>query len=153
MHNTLQEQFCYLLRVRFYECDAQNVVFNARYGDYVDTAATEFFRVMFGNYKNLIEQGIDSQVVKLSTQWRSSAQFDDVVAITVKTTHMGNTSFTLSAEFYDYATGREIAVSDITYVLIDTKLMQKMPIPEDMREKLLAGAPGVLTNHAGAETN
>ena len=31
-----------LLRVRYSECDAQEVVFNARYADYADLAATEF---------------------------------------------------------------------------------------------------------------
>jgi len=36
--------FRLLLRVRYGECDAQQVVFNARYGDYVDVAATEFYR-------------------------------------------------------------------------------------------------------------
>ena len=40
--------FRLLLRVRYGECDAQQVVFNARYGDYVDVAATEFYRAVFG---------------------------------------------------------------------------------------------------------
>ena len=30
--------FRYYMRVRFQECDAQHVVFNARYGDYIDIA-------------------------------------------------------------------------------------------------------------------
>ena len=36
--------FRYYLRVRYQECDAQHVVFNARYGDYVDLACFEFLR-------------------------------------------------------------------------------------------------------------
>ncbi len=32
--NTLSENFTLLLRVRYGECDAQQVVFNARYADY-----------------------------------------------------------------------------------------------------------------------
>lgn len=32
--------FRYYLRVRYGECDAQKVVFNARYGDYVDLASS-----------------------------------------------------------------------------------------------------------------
>ena len=33
--------FRYYLRVRYGECDAQKVVFNARYADYIDLATTE----------------------------------------------------------------------------------------------------------------
>ena len=34
---------CYL-RVRYVECDAQKVVFNSRYSEYVDVGMTEFLR-------------------------------------------------------------------------------------------------------------
>jgi acyl-CoA thioester hydrolase len=36
--------FRYYLRVRYSECDAQKIVFNARYGEYVDLAVSEFMR-------------------------------------------------------------------------------------------------------------
>jgi acyl-CoA thioester hydrolase len=36
--------FRYYLRVRYSECDSQKVVFNARYGEYVDLAVTEYVR-------------------------------------------------------------------------------------------------------------
>ena len=69
--------FRLLLRVRYGECDAQQVVFNARYGDYVDVAATEFYRAVFGSYQALLEQGLDSQVVRMVTDWSAPARFDD----------------------------------------------------------------------------
>jgi acyl-CoA thioester hydrolase len=34
--------FRYYVRVRYQDCDSQHVVFNARYGDYLDLAITEF---------------------------------------------------------------------------------------------------------------
>lgn len=37
-------KFVHRLRVRYGECDAQKVVFNARYGDYMDVAVLEFMR-------------------------------------------------------------------------------------------------------------
>ena len=40
----MTERFRYYLRVRYQECDAQKVVFNARYGDYIDQACIEFLR-------------------------------------------------------------------------------------------------------------
>ena len=36
--------FRYYLRVRYIECDAQKVVFNSRYSEYVDVGFSEFLR-------------------------------------------------------------------------------------------------------------
>ena len=40
--------FRYYTRVRYQDCDAQHVVFNARYGDYADAARIEYQRVVWG---------------------------------------------------------------------------------------------------------
>src|SRR3979490_1096372 len=42
------EPFRYYLRVRYIECDAQKVVFNSRYGEYVDVSINEFLRAIGG---------------------------------------------------------------------------------------------------------
>ncbi len=141
--------FHLLLRVRYGECDQQQVVFNARYADYVDIAATEYFRALFGNYQELLKRGIDNQVVRLLINWKSSARFDDVIALKVHTTHVGNTSFTLQFEMVEYATGRLITSSEATYVVVDAKSFQKIAIDDEYRARLTHGAPGLVVNHAG----
>ena len=55
-----------LLRVRFAECDAQNVVFNGRYAEYVDVAITEYFRDVFGGYERWLAEELDMQIVRLA---------------------------------------------------------------------------------------
>ena len=57
--------FTLLLRVRYAECDAQQVVFNARYADYIDVAMTEYFREVVGGFQSLLDKGLDNQVVSL----------------------------------------------------------------------------------------
>ncbi|RLT96958.1 acyl-CoA thioesterase [Ketobacter sp.] len=141
--------FTYLLKVRYCECDAQQVVFNARYGDYVDTASTEFFRAVFGDYKNLLARGLDCQVVKQTTQWKTSARFDDVLAIAVRATQVGTSSFTLVFELLNHATGATVAQCETVYVMVHAADFTKTPVPDDIRERLLQGAPGVIINHAG----
>ena len=42
----MTQPFRYYLRVRYQDCDAQHVVFNARYGDYIDLACFEFLRAV-----------------------------------------------------------------------------------------------------------
>lgn len=143
--------FTLLLRVRFGECDSQKIVFNARYGDYVDIAATEFFRALFGGYDKLIEQGIDYQVVRLTTEWKSPAQFDDVIAITVETIKTGNTSFVMKFDFKDQDTGRDIAVAEQVCVMVTAGDHKKLPIPVELKEILERGAPGVVANYSGVQ--
>ena len=54
----MREPFRFRFRVRYNECDAQQVVFNARYADYVDLAMTEFMRALGRDYKALLARGI-----------------------------------------------------------------------------------------------
>lgn len=145
----MEKPFQYLLRVRYGECDGQLVVFNARYGDYVDVAGTEYFRALFGGYHKLLEQGLDNQVVKLSTSWTAPAKFDDVLVISVETSHIGTTSFSLRLSFNRHLTNEALAVSDITYVFVDSHTYQKTPIPNEIRTKLQDGAKNIIIDHAG----
>lgn len=144
--------FTFLFRVRYPECDAQQVVFNARYGDYTDLSVTEFLRALIGGYKALVDMGYETQVVRLLTEWQGPARFDDVICARVFAEHLGNTSFTLKVEFTHHGSGQAIASSQATYVVVDARTFKKTPIPEAFRAKLQAGAPGVVINQAGVIT-
>lgn len=144
-----QDAFQYRLRVRYAECDAQSVVFNARYADYVDLAMNEYIRTLFGNYQRLLERDLDIQVVSMTLNWQAPAHFDDVLCVNVTTGRLGNSSFSVSLAFYDHASGKAIATTEITYVMIVPSRGGKTPIPEDLRSLLAAGAPGQMISHAG----
>ena len=143
-------QVSLLLRVRFGECDAQNVVFNARYADYVDVGSTEFMRCMCGGYEQLLAQGYDTQVVNLNIDWFSAAHFDEVLRLDVKCIKAGNTSFTLSCGFSAYHDQRKIALATITYVLINTTALSKTQIPAELKRTLLDDSDHGVINFAGA---
>jgi acyl-CoA thioester hydrolase len=147
--NTLSENFTLLLRVRYGECDAQQVVFNARYADYIDIAMTEYFREAVGGFQYLLEQGLDNQVVSLHIDWHSSAKFDDVLAISVTSTKLGNTSYSFEISINDYISQKLIAKSSMTYVMVNTQNYQKTSVPDWLREKLLSSALLPIVNHAG----
>lgn len=145
----MSNPFRVLIRVRYAECDAQLVVFNARYGDYVDLATTEYMRELFGSYQALMDQGFDYQVVRLSTDFKSPARFDDVLAITVEVNKIGNSSFSYTLEFREFYSDRLVAVSEIVYVMMSCPAYEKIPVPDFYRAKLEQGAPGVVMNYAG----
>ena len=140
--------FRYRLRVRYAECDAQKVVFNARYGDYIDLAATEFMRAL-GYGEELLDGRLDYQLVKQTIEWRAPAHFDDVLSIAVSSPQQGNTSFTLLFEFRRADDENTVlARAETVYVLVSPALV-KMTLPDALRESLKAGAPESLTCHAG----
>ncbi|TDF35543.1 acyl-CoA thioesterase [Alteromonadaceae bacterium M269] len=144
MENRDTSPFQLLIRVRYAECDAQGVVFNARYADYADLAATEFMRATLGGYQTLLNQGLDTQVVNLSIKWKSSAKFDDIIRLETQVTKIGNTSFTLSVVIYDKETDRLIAECEIVYVMISTNDFQKTPIPDALKQKMQCSSEGVV---------
>ena len=145
----MNQDFTYVLRVRYSECDQQKVVFNGRYAEYVDLAATEFIRALWGEHTDLFARGIDFQVVNLNINWRASAHFDDVIAISVRTKHIGNTSYSFVYEFHNRTTGKQIVVAQAVYVMVDIESLTKMQIPEDLRITLEAGAPGIVVDQSG----
>lgn len=143
------KKFTYLLRVRYSECDAQKIVFNGKYAELIDVAATEFMRAIWGDYNQVLERGVDSQVVNLTISWKAPSTFDDVLAIEVSVGHIGNSSYTLVFDISNFSSGAEIASSEIVYVMVNATEFNKMTIPSDLKQQLEQGAPDVLVNHAG----
>lgn len=142
--------FTHLLRVRYSECDAQKIVFNGKYAEFVDIAATEFTRAVWGHYNDILAMGVDSQVVNLTISWQAPSTFDDVLAIEVKAGRIGNSSYTLAFNIVNHVSGTQIATAEIVYVMVSATEFSKMSIPSELKKKLIDGAPGVVVNHAGA---
>jgi len=143
------EPFRLLLRVRYSECDAQGIVFNARWGEYIDVAASEYTRVLFGTVDTAVS-GADWRLVKQTTQWRAPGRFDDVVELRVSTVRVGTTSFILATEGRRHRDGLQLVECETVYVIVDVASGTKRPISDPMRAALERGAPGILVDHAGA---
>jgi len=140
--------FRFLLRVRYGEVDAQKIVFNARWGDYIDLAVTEYQRVLFGAVEG--PGSLDMRLVRQHTEWKRPAHFDDVLEARVRTIAVGTTSFTIAAEFRRAATGDVLAISETVYVAVDAERGAKIPVPASHREALARGAAGVIVDQSGA---
>ena len=140
--------FRYLLRVRYGECDGQRVVYNGRYGDYVDIAAGEFLRVVWGDA--VFGGGYDYQLVRQLIEWRASLRYDEIAQISVSLARVGTTSFVLAMDLRPLGASRPCAAAETTYVLTTEGELAKCAIPDDLRRRLADGAPGVVIDHAGA---
>jgi acyl-CoA thioester hydrolase len=140
--------FRYYLRVRYIECDAQKVVFNSRYSEYVDVGINEFLRAA-GVLGDFITGPLDFQLVKQTVEWKAPARFDQVLELRIAATRLGTTSFTIGTEFRVAGEERVVVTVETIYVLVDGKTLTKLPLPDAIRVALQEGAAGRITDHAG----
>jgi acyl-CoA thioester hydrolase len=137
------EPFRFRFRVRYGECDAQGIVFNARWGEYVDLAASEYTRTIFGR----MEPGeLDWRLVKQTMQWRAPARFDEILDARVRTVRVGTTSFVFATDFV--RDGAQLAECETVYVAVD-RAGAKRAVPDRYRAELERGAPGVVIDQSG----
>ena len=143
--------FRYYLRVRYIECDAQKVVFNSRYSEYVDVGINEFLRAA-GVLGDFITGPLDFQLVKQTVEWKAPARFDQVLELRIAATRLGTTSFTIGTEFRVAGEERVIVTVETIYVLVDGKTLTKLPLTDAIRVALQEGAAGRVTDHAGYQS-
>lgn len=144
----MPEHFRYYMRVRYSECDAQKVVFNSRYSDYVDISTNEFLRAL--GFGAAVASGeLDFQLVKQTVEWKAPARFDQVLEIMVYVSRLGNTSFTIATEFRLAGEERILATAETVYVMVVPHVLTKMPLPADFRAALEEGARAKMIDHAG----
>ncbi len=126
--------FSHELRVRYGECDAQGIVFNANFLAYVDVVLTEIWRAAMGSYDALIATGVDTVVGEANLRFKAPGRFDDVLTIAGGFDGLGTTSTTLKLWF---RRGDELLCdADIRYVFVDVETWEKTPIPAEVRENL-----------------
>lgn len=139
--------FRYYLRVRYIECDAQKVVFNSRYSEYVDVSINELFRAI-GVLPEFLEGRLDFQLVKQTVEWKAPARFDQVLELSIAATSLGTTSFTISTAFRIAGDEKVIVTAETVYVLVDGRTLTKIPLPDGLRAALQEGAAGRVIDHA-----
>jgi len=145
----MTQPFRFYLRVRYAECDAQKVVFNTRYAEYVDVALNEFLRAIGFDTNRLLASGLDFQLVKQTIEWKAPARFDDVLEVAVEPVRLGTTSFTCRATFRLAGADQTIAVIETVYVLVEAASLAKTSLPAPFRDALERGAAGTVVDHAG----
>lgn len=144
----MTEPFTYYLRVRYQDCDSQHVVFNARYGDYVDLAITEFLKAALPD-RDPFDGSFEIQLVRQLIEWKAPFRFDEVVEVRARVIRFGTTSMTVGFELFKPGEASPRVTAEAVYVHVDGKLWTKQPYPADARRMLETGAVGKTVDHAG----
>src|SRR5438445_5380774 len=126
--------FVHSLRVRYAECDPQQIVFNANYFAYFDVAMTELWRAAIGHYGLMMERGVDMVVAEASARFLGAARFDDCVALEVSITRLGTTACTTRHRVL--RDGEALVEGTMAPVFVDPRTLEKLAIPAWLRGSL-----------------
>ncbi len=141
--------FRFLFRVRYQDCDAQTIVFNARWGEYVDVSTGEYTRAVLGSVNPAVT-GFDWKLVRQTIEWKAPGRYDDVIETRIRCLRVGTTSFTIATEFVRWPDGAPLVTAETVCVATHPTTGLKQPLSDDHRRRIEAGAPGVVVDHAGA---
>jgi acyl-CoA thioester hydrolase len=126
--------FVHALRVRYAECDPQQIVFNANYFAYFDVGMTELWRAAIGRYALMMERGVDMVVAEASARFLGAARFDDALELEVGITRLGSTACTTRHRVL--RDGELLVEGTMRHVFVDPQSLSKMQIPDWLRESL-----------------
>lgn len=122
------------IRVRYAECDAQGIVFNAHYLTFFDVNITELWRAALGSYQTMIDRGVDVVVAEARVRFSAPARFDDLLDLEVAVTRLGTTSVS-TAHTVRHA-GELVAEGELHHVFVELPGLGKTEIPEWIRSRL-----------------
>ena len=136
-------RFSFPFRVRYSEIDGQQIVFNAHYLTYFDTAITEYFRTLPHDYKAEAERtGMDFHTVRSVVEYKRMITFDEEIDVHVRVGRIGRTSLRFDIEIH--GRGHEPSADDlratgeIVWVHTDQANHVPVPVPNDLRLKIVA---------------
>lgn len=132
----MEEPYAHPITVRYFEMDAQGVVFNMWYLAYFDEALAGYLEAGGLPYRRMLDAGYDVQLVHTELDWRGGLRWLDEARVVVRTAAVGRTSFTLD---FDVRRGEQSIVTGRTvYVVVATDGSGKAPVPALLRDALRA---------------
>ena len=129
------------LRVRWAEVDMQQVVFNAHYLMYADTAMGAYWRALALPYEaTLAALAGDLFVRKATLEYQAPARYDDALAVGIRFEGAGTSSLRFAAAVFR---GEELLVhGELVYVWTDATTKRPRPAPPALLEALRAYEAG-----------
>ena len=123
------------LRVRWVEVDMQQIVFNAHYLMYMDTAVAGYWRSLALPYQDTMSAlGGDLYVRKATLEYEGSARYDDQLDVGIRCARIGKSSMHLQAGVFRGE--QRLVHGDLVYVFADPASQTAQPVPPALRAVL-----------------
>lgn len=120
--------------VRFRDVDVLGHVNNAVYFTYMESARTEFWLQTFE--KSSLQE-LSFIVAHAECDFKVPAHFGDEIEVSIRTTSIRNSSFVWEYEIRNARTSELFAAGKTIQVYYDYLNKKSMPVPPDVRSKLL----------------
>lgn len=134
-------RFFHPLRVRWAEVDRQDVVFNGNYLLYFDVGVTEYWRALIAGHEagygeKLAAWMHNIYVAKATVEYHASARFDDMLDVGVRLARLGRSSMRFVPEIY--CGTKHLITGELIYVYRDPVAQASAPVPDELRELMIA---------------
>jgi acyl-CoA thioester hydrolase len=89
------------MRVRYAEIDAQRIVFNTRYLEYLDVGVTEYFRLTgLHDLEHPDAGSAEFHVARNTIDYKKALEFDEEFDVCLRCAHIGNSSIQFLYEIH-----------------------------------------------------
>jgi len=132
-------RFTFPVEVRFRDLDTLAHVNNAVYLTYLESARLAFWHHVTQS------RGLDDLSIILARaeiDYRSPVEYGEALVIGVRVASLRRSSFTMEFRIEERATGRLVAEAKKVLVHYDYVAKKSTPIPDALRQRLLAQDPG-----------
>ncbi|MGB0891737.1 MAG: acyl-CoA thioesterase [Flavobacteriaceae bacterium] len=122
-------------RIRYGETDQMGVVYHGNYAQYFEIGRTEWLRSLNVTYKDMEKSGVMLPVISLSSTFKKSAFYDEV--LTIKTILKKRPSVKIEFDFEITNEQNElVTLGNAVLVFINMETKKPMRCPDYILEKL-----------------
>ena len=128
-------RFIHRLRVRWSEVDMQQIVFNAHYAMYMDTAICDYWRHLALPYEDTMKalHG-DIFLKKTSIEFHASARYDDALDVCLRVAKVGRSSMVFEGAVF--LGSQWLVQGEMIYVFPNPATHTSLPVPDPLRQCL-----------------
>jgi acyl-CoA thioester hydrolase len=120
-------------RVRYSETDAMGVVYYANYLAFFEVGRVEYLRAANADYRGIEEGGAVAAVTRADCRYRSSARFDDELAIYTRVAVMGRATMRFEYEIRREPDGTLLAEGFTEHACLDRRTLRPVRLPDRVR--------------------
>ncbi len=127
------------IRVRFGDCDPAGIVFYPRYLEIFNDLVEDWCRdeLQFSFPDLITQRGWGLPTVHLEVDFLAPSRFGDVLSATLGVVKVGKSSVNIALHLCSPDGGERVR-GKVVLVLIDRKPHKAIPIPDDLRARMLA---------------
>lgn len=135
--------YCGEIRIRFGDCDPAGIVFYPRYLEIFNGLVEDWCldELQYSFPELITQRGWGLPTVHLEVDFLAPSRFGDILSATLSVEKVGKSSVNITINLRSPDGGERVR-GKVVLVLIDRKPHKAIPIPDDLRARMLAFRAG-----------